>query len=205
VQDAAEGLPGRSFWTIWDSNWPEQVPFFQPMHGSVNFVVDALTPENFTMMTVNPYILRTACDTAVADDSTTNIKANTIDELLDMMKDLADKETAKASIERYNQLAKAGKDEDFGKVASRLFPIETGPFYAFESGMSANLVCLGGLVSDENCRVYDNDGEIIEGLYAAGNVQGNRYAINYPISVKGVSHSLCLFYGYTAGKIVATL
>ena len=36
-----------------------------------------------------------------------------------------------ATIERYNELAAAGNDEDFGKRADRLFPVEEGPFYAY--------------------------------------------------------------------------
>ena len=62
------------------------------------------------------------------------------------------------------------------------------------------LVCIGGLESDEECHTYDEDRNIIPGLYVAGNIQGNRLTVQYPISLKGVSHSLALFYGYVAGK-----
>jgi hypothetical protein len=41
---------------------------------------------------------------------------------------------------------------------------------------------------------------VIPGLYVAGNVQGSRFAAEYPITLKGVSHSLAMFYGYIAGK-----
>lgn len=41
---------------------------------------------------------------------------------------------------------------------------------------------------------------IIPGLYVCGNVQGNRYAVEYPICMRGVSHSMCVYYGYVAGK-----
>ncbi|MDR1358045.1 MAG: hypothetical protein LBJ48_01620 [Coriobacteriales bacterium] len=54
--------------------------------------------------------------------------------------------------------------------------------------------------SDEECRVYNTEREIIPGLYVAGNIQGNRYAVQYPIAFKGLSHSLCMYYGYIAGK-----
>jgi hypothetical protein len=42
--------------------------------------------------------------------------------------------------------------------------------------------------------------DIIKGLYVCGNVQGSRYAVEYPICMRGVSHSLCVYYGYIAGK-----
>ena len=38
-------------------------------------------------------------------------------------------ETLQATIDRYNELAAAGLDTDFGKPASRLFPIDTPPYY----------------------------------------------------------------------------
>ena len=38
----------------------------------------------------------------------------------------------------------------------------------------------------------------IPGLYAAGNVQGNRVAVDYPLTVPGLSHSLALVYGRIA-------
>ena len=33
-----------------------------------------------------------------------------------------------------------------------------------------------------------------------GNIQGNRFAVQYPIGFKGVSHGLAMYYGYVAGK-----
>ncbi len=83
-----------------------------------------------------------------------------------------------------------------------MFALQNPPYYAAQSGMSAMLVCCGGLVSDENCHVYSNEGKIIPGIYVAGNIQGSRYAVAYPIALRGVSHSLTMFYGYTAGKNV---
>ena len=43
-------------------------------------------------------------------------------------------------------------------------------------------------------------GAVIPGLYVCGNVQGSRYAVEYPICLRGISHSLCVYYGYVAGK-----
>ena len=35
---------------------------------------------------------------------------------------------------------------------------------------------------------------------SACNIQGNRFATEYPIGLKGVSHSMAMYYGYVAGK-----
>ena len=115
-------------------------------------------------------------------------------------------DTALASIRRYNELAKAGSDDDFGKPASRMFALENPPYYACQWGTTAMLVCAGGLESDENCHTFTEEDpaspkrDIIKGLYVCGNVQGSRYAVEYPICMRGVSHSLCVYYGYIAGK-----
>ena len=125
-----------------------------------------------------------------------------IDELLGMIEGM-DVETAKASIERYNELARAGEDTDFFKSPQRLFALENGPFYAAECGCALTLRNLGGLESDEDCHVYNTDRELIPGLYAAGATQGGRFAVQYPISLKGLSCGMCMVYGKIAGENAA--
>ena len=68
---------------------------------------------------------------------------------------------------------------------------------------------VGGLESDENCHTFTAGDQltsptrdVIPGLYVCGNVQGSRYAVEYPICLRGISHSLCVYYGYVAGKNV---
>ena len=114
-----------------------------------------------------------------------------------------DADAAKASIDRYNELCKAGEDTDFGKSAKRLFALENGPFYAAECGCALTLANLGGLESDENCHVYSTEREIIPGLYVCGAPQGGRFNVQYPISLKGLSESMCMFYGRVAGTNAA--
>ena len=78
--------------------------------------------------------------------------------------------------------------------------LENGPFYADKFTTALLLVCIGGLESDEDCHTFDADRNVIPGLYVAGNIQGNRFATEYPIGLKGVSHSMAMYYGYVAGK-----
>lgn len=201
-QSAAERIPEKTFWTIFDAAWPEQLSVFQPRFASTNYVVDAPTPENLLINDVHPYVTRDAVEAACQGDSPMVLKGETIDELLAQL-DGIDVKTAKTSIQRYNDLAKAGKDEDFGKRADRMFPIENGPFYAFKGGMNVNLVTLLGFVGDTDCHCLDENDEVIPGLYVAGNTQGDRFAINYIPTMSGMSHSLAMYYGYVAGKNMA--
>lgn len=203
-QSAVERIPGKAFYTIFDAKWPEQLQAFQPRFASTNYVVDTPTPENLLINDVHPYVTRDAIEQACqAEGPFSIIKGETIDELLSKLENLTDAATARASIERYNELAHNGKDLDFGKPANRIFPIENGPFYAFQGGMNVNLVTLVGLIGDEECHVFNENDEIIPGLYVAGNAQGERFSVNYIPAMSGMSHSLAMYYGYVAGKNMA--
>lgn len=77
------------------------------------------------------------------------------------------------TVKRYNELCKAGHDDDFYKLPNYLKPIEKAPFYAIRSHMATDGV-FGGLDADENVNVLSH-GEPVEGLYCAGDTIGNRY------------------------------
>jgi fumarate reductase flavoprotein subunit len=65
---------------------------------------------------------------------------------------------------------------------------------------------MGGLtVNPENGNVLDKDYKGIEGLYAAGNTQGGRFVVDYPVVTAGVSHAFALVYGRLVGDTVAKL
>jgi fumarate reductase flavoprotein subunit len=97
-------------------------------------------------------------------------------------------------------MAEQGENLDFGKTPSRMWALKKGPFYADQFECALLLVIIGGLESDEECRTFDGDRNRIPGLYVAGNIQGSRFAAEYPITLKGVSHSMAMYYGYVAGK-----
>ena len=174
----------------------------QAAHGGAcyyeDYASEAEGPKNNT--TYRNYKSPYQLEAAVADGRA--VKADTLEELVAKIypDDTAAQQTALESIQRYNQLAKDGYDEDFHKPASRMWAVENGPFYADKFTTALLLVCIGGLESDENCHTFDADRNVIPGLYVAGNVQGNRFATEYPIGLKGVSHSMAMYYGYVAGK-----
>lgn len=202
IENQIELQKNRESWQIFDSNWPEQLPYMPAAHGGACYYEDYASKEdgpknNETYRNYkSPYQL----EAAVADGRV--IKADTLEELVAKIypDDTAAQQTALESIQRYNQLAKDGYDEDFHKPASRMWALENGPFYADKFTTALLLVCIGGLESDENCHTFDADRNVIPGLYVAGNVQGNRFATEYPIGLKGVSHSMAMYYGYVAGK-----
>lgn len=201
-------------WQFFDANWPEQVTHMPAAHGGACYFedyasIDEAPKNNQTYRNwKSPYQL----EEAIADGRC--LTADTLEELVAKVypDDTAAQEQALASIARYNELAAAGYDDDFHKVASRLLPVDTAPFYADMFTTAIMLVCIGGLESDENCHTFTEVtdesgrqvcGEIIKGLYVAGNMQGGRFGLQYPIGLKGVSHSMAMYYGKIAGENAA--
>ena len=200
LENQLEKQPGHMAYQFFDAAWPEQLQYFPAAHGTACYYRDEPLPD----YTANGLKISVRCPQDIQDgiDSGQCMTADTIDELLAQL-DGIDVETAKASIEHYNELYDGSFDVDFGKSAQRLFGLTTPPFYAVRCEEANMLVCLGGIVSNEEARAYDEAGQIVPGLYCAGNMQGSRFAVEYPICLKGVSVSMCIFYGYVAGKNAA--
>ena len=103
-------------------------------------------------------------------------------------------------MERYTELARRGVDEDFGKSANNLWPIEVAPFYAIEVP-TGTMNTLGGLLINDSMQVLSAEDETraIPGLYAAGNVSGGFYGSTYPSVVSGINKGWAITGGYLAG------
>ena len=200
LENQIELQPDQTTFQIYDSKWPEQIPYMPANHGGLCYIIPEDEDESNPNFTDRQYTKVSAKANAY------NFKADTLDELFAQLGYTGEAlENARASVERYNQLCREGYDADFGKDASRMFPLENGPFYACTWSTTAMLVCVGGLESAENCHTFTGTAENptrdqIPGLYVCGNVQGSRYAVEYPICFRGISHSLCVYYGYIAGK-----
>lgn len=197
LENQIEKQRGRTTYQFFDAAWPEQVKFFPAAHGMVMWCLDE-TPLNHPTNTN----WRTLEDIDVAVEEGRCLKADTLEELVALIEGI-DQEQALASIARYNELAAAGEDADFGKDSRRLFALENPPFYACQLTPAMNLANMDGLESDEFCHTFDEDRNVIPGLYVAGNTQGNRFAMQYPISMPGCSVGFALFYGYVAGQSAA--
>ncbi|ART55504.1 flavocytochrome c [Acidovorax carolinensis] len=102
------------------------------------------------------------------------IKADTLQGLAQQIEVPYD--TLKTTVDRYNSFCDRGEDEEFGRKKlvhnhGELRRIETGPFYAYPS-TAAVFGTYCGLRVDASLRVLDVFGDVIEGLYAAGEVIG---------------------------------
>lgn len=110
-------------------------------------------------------------------------------------------QTMRGEIARYNELAAAGEDADFGKAGKFMLPIATAPFYAIEVRPAAVNVTSCGLRIDERARVLHRDGHPIDALYAAGECTGGILGETYMGSGNSLANA-CGF-GRIAGEAAA--
>ena len=84
----------------------------------------------------------------------------------------------KKTIADYNAMVDQKKDPDFGKAERNLsHKIEKAPYWAALSSMAVHHT-MGGVRIDKETRVLDRQGNVIEGLYAAGEVTGGIHGTN---------------------------
>lgn len=110
-----------------------------------------------------------------------------------------------ASVKRYNEVCEAGLDDDYGRDKEVLFPVKDGPFYAVKTTptIGSTMVTMGGLLTDGEQNVLDQEMNPIPGLYASGNTCGRRFGNEYFTPIPGVSIGFCVVLGRECGKSVA--
>lgn len=184
---------------IFDSKWPEQIADMPDGHGYTSHYVPDDQVDQYPLV-LSGFGLGWTTSQMVED--AVDYKADTLEELFEQMG--LPVETAMAEVQRYNELCAAGYDEDFGKTPKRLFPVENPPFYGCSfSAARSMLVMIGGLECDHDLHVLDADDNPIPGLFVAGNNQGRRFLVDYPVIVAGISLGTALTFGRLAGTNAA--
>jgi 3-oxosteroid 1-dehydrogenase len=116
------------------------------------------------------------------------------------------------TVRRFNRFARTGKDPDFGRGDSlqdryytsraegpnpSLGPIETPPFYSVRI-YPGDLGTKGGFCTDARARVLTDAGEVIPGLFAAGNCSAAAMGRSYPGA--GGTIGPAMTFGYIAAE-----
>jgi flavocytochrome c len=105
------------------------------------------------------------------------------------------------TISEYNAAVKDGKAlEAKPPKAAFAFKIASPKFYAFYPLVPGITLTFGGIKINEKAQVQEPDGQVIKGLYAAGECAGGLYYDDY---VGGGSLVNCLVMGRVAGKQAA--
>ena len=81
-----------------------------------------------------------------------------------------------ATMEKWNACVEAGEDAEFGRT-SFANPLNTAPYYAIKVTAGIHHT-MGGLTINANTEVLAEDGSVIPGLYAAGEVTGGIHGAN---------------------------
>ncbi|HFI0206548.1 TPA: flavocytochrome c [Streptococcus suis] len=123
----------------------------------------------------------------------TLFRADTLEELAEKIG--VDPDVFVTTIQNYNSYVDAGFDPEFDKGGFDL-KCEVAPFYATPRKPAVHHT-MGGLKIDTETHVINENGEIIEGLYAAGEVAGGLHAGN---RLGGNSLTDIFTFGRIAGK-----
>jgi 3-oxosteroid 1-dehydrogenase len=126
-----------------------------------------------------------------------------------------DPEALAKTIARFNDFARAGRDEDFHRGDSaydryygdprrrpnpNLAPLAAAPYYAVKI-VPGDLGTKGGLRTDARARVLRGDGTPIPGLYAAGNASASVMGHSY--AGAGATIGPAMTFGYIAARDLA--
>ncbi|WP_342641154.1 FAD-dependent oxidoreductase [Rhodoligotrophos ferricapiens] len=143
-------------------------------------------------------------------------KASSLRELAGMINVPVD--ALEATVARYNQFARAGRDEDFHRGETvwerykskggkgrypnpTMAPLEKAPFIALSLNRAV-LGTKGGARTNARGQVLRDDDSVIPGLYCAGNAMAN------PIGTRAVGAGTtigpCMTWGYICGKSLLT-
>lgn len=123
------------------------------------------------------------------------VEGNSIEELASNLD--IDPQVLVETVERYNAFT-TSTDEDFGRGDMPRALIE-GPYYVIEIGPAVHHT-MGGLIINANSEVLDTDGNVVPGLYAAGEVTGGIHGGN---RLGGNALTDLIVFGRIAGKSAA--
>jgi succinate dehydrogenase/fumarate reductase flavoprotein subunit len=181
-------------WSVFDSTWFEDIgarikisggQFCEPLLAEYGQPWDE---KNGVKDAITAYIKKGACHVA-----------DTLEELAAKMDVPA--ETFTATVNRYNEMYRLGRDLDYGKRGEMLTSIDKPPYYALKFG-PAILNVFGGALTDTQMRVLDGNLLPIPGLFAVGNVAGGLHGVDYPLLLNGNSHSRALIWAREAAAAI---
>lgn len=147
--------------------------------------------------------LNTATDGhPLLDNPDTANKAQSLEELAAMAG--LPSETLIASVQRFNRMVEAGVDTEFGRfgqVGNVPPKIAQPPFYAVQM-FPMTRKSMGGVAIDMQGRALNDEGRVLPGLYAAGEINGS-VGINGKHGMDGMFLGPALLTGRLAGMTIA--
>ncbi|MBU5310684.1 flavocytochrome c [Tissierella carlieri] len=111
------------------------------------------------------------------DELVTEGRAYKADTLEDLAKQIGiNPENLVEAVNKFNSCVETGKTDEFGRTLYQ-FKIDTAPFYAGARVPTVHHT-MGGIQINTSAQVLDTNGNVISGLYAAGEVTGGIHGTN---------------------------
>ena len=194
VLHAAASQPYHTYCTVWDSKYAEDCERFAT-HGCSRLYphvngTDPVFPMGYIQML-----------NADLQEQGYIVEADTIEELAEKLGLPVD--TFTATVDRYNELAAKGEDEDFGKEDYRLSTLSEAPFYGVRQAGGYLICTIDGIQIDDNMHAIDHDFKAIPGLYVIGDMSGNYFSGSYPCLMAGAAAGRSATFGRFAGQNAA--
>lgn len=117
-------------------------------------------------------------------------KANTIDELADKLE--IDKDNLKETVKEFNMAVRGEIKDPFREKPTKKEFMSEGPYYGVQVESAVHMT-RGGVVADEKTQVYYENGKVVKGLYAAGEVANSNSG----------AYSAAVIFGRIAGEEAA--
>ncbi|MBR4550630.1 MAG: FAD-dependent oxidoreductase [Oscillospiraceae bacterium] len=186
--------PAHTYVTVWDSTFESDIERFAT-HGC-----SRLYPHENGADPVFPMGMIVGMNEGLEAEGYIQ-RADTLEELAEKLN--LPVETFMKTVERYNELAAKGEDEDFGKEGYRLSTLDSAPFFGTRQCGGYFICTMDGIQIDDNLHAIRADGSPIEGLYVVGDCSGNYFAGSYPNLMGGAAAGRSTTFGRLAGKFAA--
>ena len=122
------------------------------------------------------------------------VQADSINELAQKLS--IDANTLCNTIERYNQFVNTKQDEDYGRTTGMRHPINKAPYYAIKIAPGVHHT-MGGVTINTHTQVLDTGKNVIQGVFAAGEVVGGVHGAN---RIGGNAVADIIIFGMQAGR-----
>lgn len=120
--------------------------------------------------------------------------------IADLAKNInVDPKNLEKTINNWNKAVESHDDEEFGRTTGMDRTLSKAPYYAIHIAPAIHYT-MGGIHINAHTEVYDTNGNLIPGLYAAGEVSGGLHGNN---RIGGNSIAETIVFGREAGKRIA--
>lgn len=194
ILHASFNLPNQTYCMVWDGNYAKDIERFDT-HGCSRIFPHS----NGTNPSMSLEVIDGMNDALIEEGYI--VESDTIEGLAEALNIPSD--TFTATVSRYNELADAGEDADFGKEAFRLSHLDTPPYRGIRMHGGYLICTMDGIKIDTNMNVIDENAEAIPGLYCAGDCSGGYFADSYPNLLAGAAAGRSVTFGRRAGKLAA--